>query len=214
MRIENFFLPGAAGRIECLLKSPPAGQEARAAALVCHPHPSYGGTMHNKVVHAAAGALLRAGMPVLRFNFRGAGLSEGPHDEGRGEQDDVRLVLGHLAARYPGLPLVVAGYSFGAYVGLRAAHLDPRVAALIAIGAPVALYDFGFLEASDKPLVFIQADQDEFSPLPKVTALAASLGPRARVLLVTGTTHSFAGRLKEVAQKVQEGIPPELISSG
>ena len=180
-----------------------------AAAVVCHPHPLFGGTMHNKAVHAAATVLVRAGVPTLRFNFRGAGLSGGTHDGGRGEQDDLRVVLDHLASRYPALPLLVAGYSFGSFVGLRVGCSYPRVAALIGIGVPLALYDFSFLTGCDRPLALIQGDQDQFGPLPQLTAMAASLPHGARVLWVTGARHDFVGHLDELAMRIDEAIPPQ-----
>ena len=218
-RIESFFVPGPDGRIECMLKRPDvpemAGRAATstapaAAAVICHPHPLFGGTMHNKVVHAAAEAIVGAGLPVLRFNFRGVGGSGGKHDGGRGEQDDLKTVIDYLAGLYPGKPLLVAGYSFGAYVALHVGTRDDRTAALIGIGLPVNLVGFGFLRESHKPLTIIQGDQDEFGPLPQVMALAASLPGGARVVVVKGAPHNFAGRLDELARRVAEAIPEEL----
>jgi uncharacterized protein len=216
-RIESFFLPGPAGRIECFLKHPEGANAAAgdrtdgAAAVICHPHPLFGGTMHNKVVHAAAEALVRQGIPVLRFNFRGAGHSGGRHDGGKGEQDDLRSVLDHLAGRFPGRPLLVAGYSFGSYVGLRVGCRDGRVTVLIAIGCPVGLFDLGFLRDCRKPLAFIQGDEDSFGPLPLLMTLAAALPGGARVLAVKGTGHGFTGRLEELAARVVEAIPEDLL---
>src|SRR6266581_2809165 len=218
-KIEAFFLPGPAGRIECMLKRPDepdtAGRAATAsapaaAAVICHPHPLFGGTMHNKVVHAAAEAIVGAGLPVLRFNFRGVGGSGGKHDGGRGEQDDLKTVMDHLAGLYPGRPLLVAGYSFGAYVALHVGSRDDRAAALIGIGLPMNLVGFGFLRESDRPLTILQGDQDEFGPLPLVMALAASLPGGARVVAIKGASHNFAGRLDELARRVGEAIPEEL----
>ena len=184
-----------------------------AAAVICHPHPLFGGTMHNKVVHAAAEAIVGAGLPALRFNFRGVGGSGGKHDGGRGEQDDLKTVMDHLARLYPHKPLLVAGYSFGAYVALHAGSRDERVAALIGIGLPVNLVGFGFLRESRKPLTIIQGGQDEFGPLPLVMALAASLPGGARVVSIQGAHHNFAGRLDELARRVCEAIPEELRAS-
>jgi len=212
-RIESFFIAGPAGRLECFLKrqaGPEVGRGPGTAAVVCHPHPLFGGTMHNKVVHAAAEAMVRLGIPVLRFNFRGVGASGGTHDNGAGEQDDLRSVLDHLAALFPGRPLLVAGYSFGSYVALRAGCGDGRAAALIAIGVPVGIFDFGFLRDCRKPLAFIQGDQDSFGPLGLVLTLAAALPGGARVLAVPGAAHSFADRLDDLAARVVEAIPPDL----
>lgn len=205
-RAETFFLPGPAGRLECFLKRPAAARPGGAAAVVCHPHPLFGGTMHNKVVHAASEALVRLGLPVLRFNFRGAGRSSGPHDGGRGEQDDLRTVLDEAAGRFPRAPLLVAGYSFGAFVGLGVGCLDPRVAALIGIGAPIGLYNFGFLRDCRKPLFLIQGESDPLAPLGLVLTLASMLPAGARVLPIAGANHGFDDRLEEVAARVSEAI--------
>lgn len=215
MPIESFLLPGPAGPIECLLRHPPdgpSGSTPTCAAVVCHPHPLFGGTMHNKVVHAAAVVLSTLGLPVLRFNFRGVGLSGGRHDAGHGEQDDMRVVLDELSVRYPGMPLVVAGYSFGAYVGLKAGCGDSRVTTLIGIGVPVALYDFSFLRECDKRLTLICADHDRFGPLALVMAFAATLPGGARVLPVADAEHGFEGKLAEVAGHVASSIAPGLIT--
>jgi alpha/beta superfamily hydrolase len=217
-RIASFFLAGPAGRLECFLKHPadaapaaaPASAAPGAAAIVCHPHPLFGGTMHNKVVHAAAEALVGLGFPTLRFNFRGVGRSGGSHDGGRGETDDLRTVLDDTAARFPGAPVVLAGYSFGAWVGLRTGCSDPRVAALIGIAAPVGLYNFGFLQGCRRPLTLIQGDADPLAPLGLVLTLAAALPGGVRVLPIAGAGHSFAGHLEEVARLVVEAVPDTL----
>lgn len=212
MSIESFLLAGPAGPIECQIRHPTAGlPDTTGAAVVCHPHPLFGGTMHNKVVHAAAAALSTLGLPVLRFNFRGVGLSGGRHDAGHGEQDDMKVVLDELARRYPGIPLVVAGYSFGAFVGLRTGCRDPHVTTLIGIGVPLALYDFSFLRQCDKPLTLICAARDRFGPLAQVMTFVASLPGGARVLPVADAEHGFEGKLAEVASHVAASIPPVLI---
>src|SRR5207249_534605 len=112
---RNFFLEGPAGRLEAILWTPSAAASLPLAAVVCHPHPLFGGTMHNKVVYQAAKSLDAIGVPVLRFNFRGAGLSAGVHDRGLGEQGDVRAALDYLVSEFPGVPLLLAGFSFGAW---------------------------------------------------------------------------------------------------
>src|SRR5271169_6211816 len=147
---RNLFLKGPAGRLEAILWTPSAAIRPLLAALVCHPHPLFGGTMHNKVVYQAAKSLDALGLPVLRFNFRGAGLSAGEHDRGRGEQGDVRAALDFLAAKFPGVPLLAAGFSFGSVVGLRVACADSRVSGLIGIGIPVNNSDFSYLSACTK----------------------------------------------------------------
>jgi len=213
MRLETLILPGPAGRIECLLKHPPPGTVIAAAALICHPHPLFGGTMHNKVVHAAAEAIVAAGIPVLRFNFRGVGRSSGEHDAGRGEQDDVRSLLDSLQRRFPQRPMLMAGYSFGSWVGMRVGCADPRVAALIGIGAPLTMVDFGFLRSCDKPLALIQGEADPFAPPALLMTLAAALPGGARVSVIKDAAHNFAGHLEELAARVGEAIPPALCGS-
>lgn len=214
-RIETFFLSGPAGRIECMLKHPAApntdSPPAAGAAIVCHPHPLFGGTLHNKVVHSAAETIVRAGIPTLRFNFRGAGGSGGRHDHGRGEQDDLRIVLDDIASRYPGHPVLIGGYSFGAFVGLRVGCGDDRVTALMGIGLPVGLYDFGFLAGCGKPLSIIQGDRDPFGPIGLLMTMAAALPGGCRVLTIPGGDHSFNERLDELADRVMASIPGELL---
>ena len=208
-RIESFFLAGPAGRIECMLKRP-GGPDGEAVAVMCHPHPLFGGTMHNKVTHAAAEAIVDAGISVLRFNFRGAGGSAGEHDGGRGEQQDLLAVMDHLARLYPQRPLLLAGYSFGAYVALAVGCRDSRVVALLGIGLPLHLLSFNFLRACGKPLTIIQGDEDAFGALPLAVALGARVPGGARVVGVRGATHDFVGRLDELGWRVRESIPQAL----
>jgi alpha/beta superfamily hydrolase len=203
-RIESFFLAGPAGRLEAMLKHPDAGSEPPAVAVVCHPHPMFGGTMHNKVVHAAAEALAGRGLPTLRFSFRGVGRSGGRHDNGRGEQDDLKAALAFLEERWPGRPIVAAGYSFGAFVALAVGCADDRVVSLIGIAAPVGVYPFGFLRVCDKPLVLIQGEADPLAPLPLAFALAATLPGGARVVPIPGADHAFRGGLDLLGQRVEE----------
>src|SRR5271156_198034 len=147
---RSFFLEGPVGRLEALLWTT-AAADPSFVALDCHPHPLSGGTMHNKVVYQAAKALHEQGAPVLRFNFRGAGLSEGQHDKGRGEQEDVRTALDYLAREFPGRPVVLAGFSFGSYVGLRVGCGDARVVQMIGMGLPVNNVDMSYLKACAQP---------------------------------------------------------------
>ena len=175
--IRALFLSGPTGRLEALLNA--GSENATHAALVCHPHPLYGGTLHNKVVFHAMKALNSFGFPVLRFNFRGAGLSQGEHDHGLGEVDDVRAALDWLDGEFH-LPIIFAGFSFGAAVGLRAACADPRTKSVIALGLPVAplddrSYDFGFLQSCTKPKLFISGDRDQFGPRAELEKLVAIL---------------------------------------
>ncbi|MFQ5700312.1 MAG: alpha/beta hydrolase [Acidobacteriota bacterium] len=204
--LRNYFLAGPAGRIECLLKKPGEGAPPRAAAVVCHPHPLFGGTMHNKTVHAVTGAMLAAGLPVLRFNFRGAGLSDGEHDSGVAELEDLGVVIDHLAGLYPSSLLVVAGYSFGAFVGLKGGCRNRRVAALIGIGVPVSLYDFTFLAGCDKPVAMIQGERDPFGHPFSLAKLAARTRAGITILPIDGAGHDLAGHREALRQRVVEAL--------
>jgi alpha/beta superfamily hydrolase len=210
-RIETYFVAGPAGRLECFLKHPATRIAPGATvAVVCHPHPMFGGTMHNKVVHAAAEAFAGLGMPVVRFNFRGVGQSSGAHDGGRGETQDLVAVLDDVAARFPGAPILAAGYSFGAWVALRVGCADARVAALVGIAAPVGLYDFRFLQGCDRPLSLIQGEADPLAPIGLVLAFAALLPNGGGVLPVAGAAHGFADHLEELADRVAQAVPAHL----
>ncbi|MFQ5670519.1 MAG: alpha/beta hydrolase [Acidobacteriota bacterium] len=193
-------LVGPEGALEALLEEPPA--DLVAAAVVCHPHPLHGGTMHNKVVYRMARGALAAGVAALRFNFRGVGRSRGSHDGGRGEQEDVKAALDFVARRFPQVPLLAAGFSFGAGVALRAGVADPRVRALVAAGTPLSRTSFDFLRRDHRPVLFLHGEQDEFGPLEEVRALARELGPRARLVVVEGVGHFFAGQLERVKEEV------------
>jgi hypothetical protein len=198
---RSFFLEGPAGSLEALLWTVGA-EKPDSVALVCHPHPLFGGTMHNKVVYQAAKTLHEAGMPVLRFNFRGAGLSQGAHDGGRGEREDVRAALDYLAKEFPSVPILLAGFSFGADVGLRVGCSDPRVTRLIGLGIPLARADMTYLQECTKPKLFISGGRDEYGPREKVEALFATLPEPKRLHIVEGADHFFAGRLAEVGTEI------------
>jgi alpha/beta superfamily hydrolase len=195
---RNFFLEGPVGRLEAILWTPSAGVRPPLAAVVCHPHPLYGGTMHNKVVYQAAKSLDALGLPVLRFNFRGAGLSAGEHDGGQGEQDDVRAALDFLRKEFPAVPLLVAGFSFGSVVGLRVGCEDARVSHLIGLGIPVNNSDFSFLGPCNKPKLFVQGSSDRYGAVQKVKTLVRSLSGGNRLVLVPGADHFFAGKLDQL----------------
>jgi uncharacterized protein len=211
--IRSLFLDGPAGRLESLLNAGAAN--ATHAALVCHPHPSYGGTLHNKVVFHTMKALNSLGFPVLRFNFRGAGLSQGEHDQGYGEIEDVRTALDWLDREFH-LPLVFAGFSFGAAVGLRPACADDRVQAAIGLGIPVLpaderTYDFEFLHTCAKPKLFISGTRDQFGPKAKLEQLVNSLPDPKKLVLIEAADHFFEGRLREVRDAI-EGWVRETLS--
>jgi hypothetical protein len=202
---RTFFLYGPAGKLEALLWTP-ARDAGRTAALVCHPHPLFGGTMHNKVVYRVARTLHSLGLPVLRFNFRGAGRSEGRHDDGRGERHDVGAALDFLAAEYPARPLLLAGFSFGASVGLRAGCEDRRVFALIGLGLPADRSDFGFLRSCPKPRLFVQGERDQFGSRENVEALFAGWPEPKQMVFVPEADHFFTGRLAQVDEAIRSWL--------
>jgi hypothetical protein len=202
---RTFFLNGPAGRLEALLWSV-AQASPHMGALVCHPHPLYGGTMHNKVVFHVAKTLQSLGLPVLRFNFRGAGLSEGEHDKGRGEQNDVRTSLDFLAEEFPGRPIVLAGFSFGCWVGLRVGCADARVTHLIGLGAPANSSDFSYLRECSKPKLVIQGARDPYGSRENVQKLMAGVPGPKRLVIVEGADHFFTGKLSQVDAALREWI--------
>ncbi len=206
---KTFFLAGPAGKLEALLWTVPARDPAL-AALVCHPHPLYGGTLHNKVVFHAARTLHRLGVPVLRFNFRGAGLSEGTHDKGRGEADDVRAALDWLAKEFPGRPLLLAGFSFGAWVGLRVGCEDARVTQVVGVGIPVNGSDLGYLRACAKPKLFLHGRNDEHGDAGKVQSLFDDLPEPKRLAFIEAADHFFTGKLEQMAAALHEWVAEQL----
>src|SRR5215813_3813923 len=163
-KIESLFLAGPAGRLEALLEEP-EDVEPREAALVCHPHPQHGGTMHNKVVFRVARGLRRAGAVVLRFNYRGVSKSEGAYADGDGETEDTRAALAYLRARYPELPFTLAGFSFGARIVLKIACGGAGARRVIAVGFPTVFRDRSYLEGCAVPRVFITSTNDQYCPL-------------------------------------------------
>lgn len=201
----NLFIPVAHGQLEAILKEP-RQSEPKGVALVLHPHPLGGGTMHNKVVFRAAAALNDAGLTVLRFNFRGVGLSTGEHDEGRGERDDVRAGLDYLAEQYPGLRITVCGFSFGSRVGLEVGIHDPRVAFLIGIGTPLGKYDFSFLAHCRKPLLLVHGEHDEFGDVDQLRKFVSELEPSVpvRLVVIPGAGHFFDNQLDELKRAITD----------
>ena len=206
----NLHIPVSHGRLEAILKE--ARNPPRGVALVLHPHPLGGGTMHNKVVFRAAAALNDVGLTTLRINFRGVGQSSGEHDEGRGEVEDVRAGLSYIEENYPQLPLTLCGFSFGARVGLEVGVADERVGNLISIGTPLGKYDFSFLETCRKPIHFVHGAQDEFGAAADIEQLAGQLERVTKVELriIPGADHFFAGHLDELKQAITEWMTKQL----
>jgi alpha/beta superfamily hydrolase len=162
--------------------------------------------MHNKVVYQAAKTLDSLALPVLRFSFRGAGLSEGVHDRGRGEQGDVKAAVDFLAAEFPGIPLLVSGFSFGCWVGLRVGCADDRVNELIGMGTPVNSSDFSYLQNCEKPKLFVHGANDEHGAIAKVEMLVESLPGENRLVVVGGADHFFVGKLDQVDAAIRKWL--------
>ena len=219
--IRSLFLEGPAGRLEALLNA--GAENATHAAIVCHPHPLFGGTLHNKVVFHTMKALNGFGFPVLRFNFRGTGLSQGEHDQGNGEVEDVRTAIDWLDTEFH-LPLIFAGFSFGAAVGLRAACSDARVKALIGVGVPAVpvvadtetprTYTFDFLRDCDRPKLFVSGARDQFGPRAKLETLVASAAEPKKLVLIEGADHFFEGRLRELRETIESWVRQEIVQQG
>jgi uncharacterized protein len=199
-RIESLLLSGPVGRLEALLEEP-EDQEPREAVLVCHPHPQHGGTMHNKVVYRIARGLRRTGAVVLRFNYRGVNLSEGKYDHGKGECDDARVALEVLRQRYPDLPFSLAGFSFGSRIILKVG-CETEAARLIAVGFPGALPDHGTLGDCDRPRIFIQSTNDEFSPVDLMNAYFARLREPKKLVWVNARDHFFSNALDDFEEVI------------
>jgi uncharacterized protein len=201
-KIESLFLAGPAGRLEALLEEP--DQPAIGIALVCHPHPQHGGTMHNKVVYRVAKGLRRSGHVVMRFNYRGVNLSEGEYAHGEGELDDARIALNVLLSRYPALPLTLAGFSFGSRIVLRigcaANTLAPR--RVIAVGFPTVYKDRSFLDGCTVPRIFIQSTRDQYGPVDELRPLVDALPEPKQLMWIDAEDHFFAGALEQLEESV------------
>jgi len=209
----NLFIPVAHGQLEAIWKEPNKGLQ-RGVALVLHPHPLGGGTMHNKVVFHAARALNDSGVATLRINFRGVGQSTGTHDEGRGEVDDVRAGLDHLAQKFSDQHITVCGFSFGARVGLEVGIADARVSNLISIGTPLEKYDFEFIAQCRKPILFVHGEVDEFGQASDLRKLVAQLPPELTTLVVIKDAgHFFEDRLEEMKAAIKNWVTDQLGAS-
>lgn len=191
-------IPLPIGHLEGILKPEEEGTQPHYVSVVCHPHPLGGGTMHNKVVFKAAQALQSINIPALRFNFRGVGRSSGSFEEGRGEMEDVRFALEFLSRRYPGVPALLVGFSFGAYVGLRAAAVDDRVRAMIGLGVPARMFDGETLQGCHKPKLFIHGTADEIAPYDLMQQWFEKVPAPKQLLTIEGADHFFQGRLPEL----------------
>lgn len=195
-------IAGPLGPLEALLDQPT--RAPRAAAVFAHPHPLHGGTMHTKAVYQASKALARIGVVVLRFNFRGVGLSVGAFDGGVGEMDDYRAALKFMADRYPTLPLWAAGFSFGSWIALTVGAQEPRVEVLLAVAPAVDRYDFSVAVDSGKPIFVIHGERDEIASLKDVRAFYARLKEPKELVVIDAADHLFDGKTTEVGEAVED----------
>jgi alpha/beta superfamily hydrolase len=210
-------IPGPAGSLEALLEEPPPARGVnadglvergqadglRAAVVLAHPHPQYGGTMHSKVIFQSAKAMIRIGCAVLRFNFRGVGTSAGSFDNGTGEQDDFRAALDFMHEHYPGVPLWSVGMSFGAWISLSVGAADPRVSTLVGIAPPLSRYDFEAVRVSGKPKFFLQGERDELCPLKDMQAFYARAADPKELVVIDAADHLFDGKLVELSEAIE-----------
>jgi alpha/beta superfamily hydrolase len=196
-------IPVEHGQLEGILRE---ATSAVAAAVVCHPHPRGGGTMNNNVVYRAAKALVAGGVTALRFNFRGVGASTGSYAEGIGEEDDVRAAIDFLREHAPGKEIWIAGFSFGARVGLRVGARSDDVARLLGIGLALDMFDYGFLTDCRKPKAIVQASQDEYGARDKVEEAVRLMNEPRRLWIVEGATHLFPGHLDDFERAADEAV--------
>jgi uncharacterized protein len=197
-----FIIPAGSVQLEANLREPK--DPPRGAAVVCHPHPIYGGTMDNRIVYRAAKAAARAGFAALRFNFRGVGQSTGQFDQGMGEKEDVIAAIRWIEKKYPALPLALIGYSFGAWVGLQIGCLEPRVVALVGLALPLNIYDFEFLAGNPKPALYIVGTRDEFCSRESLARLEPKLSAAASLHLIEGAEHFFSEQTEVIDNLIFE----------
>jgi alpha/beta superfamily hydrolase len=205
-QILHVSVPTPSGHLEGILKGVEEVSQPKYVGLVCHPHPLYGGTMHNKVVFKTAQVLQALKIPTLRFNFRGVGHSTGTYDEGRGEMDDVRYALEFLSRRYPGIPVLIAGFSFGSWVGLRVAATDDRVQAMIGLGVPARSFDGNTLQGCHKPKLFVHGSEDDIAPCAQAERWFEQVPAPKSMILVQGADHFFQNRLEELQRIIVEFV--------
>ena len=206
-RLVPLAFPGPAGALEALLQEP-GGAEPVATAVVCHPHPLYGGTLHNKVVHRVASTLHALGAAALRFNFRGVGASEGRHDAGEGEREDARAALEFMRRRWPAARRWLAGFSFGSWVAARVAAEEPGIDSLLLVAPPVATSSFEALRRAPVPKLVVQGKRDDVCPLERLLAEFPRWADPKRLVTVEGASHFFDRRLDGLADAVRELLAP------
>ncbi|MGZ8866744.1 MAG: alpha/beta hydrolase [Thermoanaerobaculia bacterium] len=197
--LRHVDLYGKAGRLEALYREL---QDPSAVAIVCHPLPTHGGTLHNKVVFRAARGLENANVATLRFNFRGVGQSTGTFDGGEGEQDDFLAAVAWVRRKLPDKKVIAGGFSFGSWVASRAGCEVPEVLALFLIGTPVNKYDFEYLRHCEKPMLFLHGTQDEHGDVAKLDKLVEQVR-NAESVVVTGADHFFTKQLEAVEETLR-----------
>lgn len=198
--VRKLWIEGPAGRLEAALRVAP---KPRGAAVLAHPHPLHGGTLHNPVMFHSDRALHREGFTTLRFNFRGVGSSDGAHDAGRGEVEDLAACVSWIRGIAGNAPLLTVGYSFGSWCALRHAAVEPAVRAVVGIGVPVRTYDFtGVFEAIRVPVGIVHGSEDELAPIEELRAILARSSPSARLRVVEGASHLFPGRAPDAGAAV------------
>jgi alpha/beta superfamily hydrolase len=204
IRLINVEIPGPEGRLEGLINAR-NGTAPRAVAVLGHPLPTGGGTMHTKALYHAAKALARIGVPILRFGFRGVGRSAGSFSGGPGEQDDFRAAVDFMTARYPDVTHVwTGGMSFGSWVGMTVGAGDPRATSLIGIACPVSSYDYAPVIAAGKPTFLIHGERDELIPLKEVRKFYAQLPEPKELVVIDGADHLFDGKVSEVGDAIED----------
>jgi alpha/beta superfamily hydrolase len=204
IRVITVDIPGPAGLLEGLINAQAEGTP-RAIAVLAHPLPTRGGTMHTKAVFHAAKALARIGVPVLRFNFRGVGRSAGAFSDGPGERDDFRAALAFMKARYPDTRSIWSGgMSFGSWIALTAGAEDANVTALLGIACPVNKYDYSVVSAAARPAFLIHGERDELIPLKEIRKFYATLSEPKELVVIDGADHLFDGKVSEVGDAVED----------
>lgn len=194
-------IPGPAGPLEARLDLPSG--DGRAVAVCGHPHPLHGGTMHTKALYQTAKALTRIGVAVLRFNFRGVGLSAGTFDAGPGEMDDFRAAVSFAAARFPGLPIWAVGMSFGSWIAASVGATDPRVSLIVVVAPPVDRYDFTAVAGAAKPVFIVHGEDDELIPAGDIRRFYATLGEPKELAIIEDANHLFENRTALVGDAVE-----------
>jgi uncharacterized protein len=202
---EMVFIPGPVGELESIFSY--VSKKVSHLAILCHPHPLYGGTMHNKVVYSMAMALNTIGYATVRFNFRGVGRSAGSFNHGIGEQKDVEAVIDHFHKLYPDAIKIVGGFSFGSKVGLMAANRDERIAAVIGVGVTVDVADFSFLNDYERPKLIVQGSEDQYGQADAVREWFRHLKDPKKLVIIEGAPHLYDGKLTELKTAIVKELP-------